>query len=95
MSGTHYQDVRQSEGSHKLFYFVSFSFFFSSHKHFPLLGFEEVGCVSTLRYQEAVRVRDSLQDALAALQALALSTHTWRKKLPDMQMSEGKNAVLT
>ncbi|XP_037611716.1 protein MTO1 homolog, mitochondrial [Sebastes umbrosus] len=60
-----------------------------------LKGFEEVGCVSTLRYQEAVRVRDSLQDALAALQALALSTHTWRKKLPDMQMSEGKNAVLT
>ncbi|XP_031698733.1 5-taurinomethyluridine-[tRNA] synthase subunit MTO1, mitochondrial [Anarrhichthys ocellatus] len=60
-----------------------------------LKGFEEVGCVSTVRYQETVRVRDSLQDALAALQALALSTHSWRKKLPDMRMSENKNTLLT
>ncbi|KAF1373908.1 hypothetical protein PFLUV_G00243810 [Perca fluviatilis] len=60
-----------------------------------LKGFEEVGCVSTLRYQEAVRVRDSLQDALAALQALSLSTHNWRKKLPDMCMSEAKSTLLT
>ncbi|KAA8581604.1 hypothetical protein FQN60_003185 [Etheostoma spectabile] len=60
-----------------------------------LKGFEEVGCVSTLRYQEAVRVRDSLQDALAALQALSFSTHNWRKKLPDMRMSEAKGTVLT
>ncbi|XP_044194044.1 protein MTO1 homolog, mitochondrial [Thunnus albacares] len=60
-----------------------------------LKGFEEVGCVSSLRYQEAVRVRDSLQDALAALQALVLSTSAWRKKLPDMRMSEAKSTVLT
>ncbi|XP_068438826.1 protein MTO1 homolog, mitochondrial [Clinocottus analis] len=60
-----------------------------------LKGFEEVGCVSNLRYQEAVRVRDSLQDALAALQALALSTNSWRKKLPDMGMSETRNTLLT
>ncbi|XP_034717024.1 protein MTO1 homolog, mitochondrial [Etheostoma cragini] len=60
-----------------------------------LKGFEEVGCVSTLRYQEAVRVRDSLQEALAALQALSFSTHNWRKKLPDMRMSEAKSTVLT
>lgn len=60
-----------------------------------LKGFEELGCVSTLRYQEAVRVRDSLQDALAALEALALSTDNWRKKLPDMRMSEAKYTTLT
>ncbi|XP_034415107.1 protein MTO1 homolog, mitochondrial [Cyclopterus lumpus] len=60
-----------------------------------LKGFEEVGCVSIVRYQEAVRVRDSLQDALATLQALALSTQNWRKKLPDMRMSEVKNSLLT
>ncbi|XP_056286547.1 protein MTO1 homolog, mitochondrial [Pseudoliparis swirei] len=58
-------------------------------------GFEEVGCVSTERYQEAVRVRDSLQDALAALQALTLSTQNWRKKLPDVHISEVKNTLLT
>ncbi|XP_039992163.1 protein MTO1 homolog, mitochondrial [Xiphias gladius] len=60
-----------------------------------LKGFEEVGCVSSLRYQEAVRVRDSLQDALAALQALALSTNVWRKNLPDIRISENKNTILT
>ncbi|XP_059180822.1 protein MTO1 homolog, mitochondrial isoform X2 [Centropristis striata] len=59
-----------------------------------LKGFEEVGCVSALRYQEAVRVRDSLQDAMAALQALTLSTPIWRKKLPDMRMSENKNTLV-
>ncbi|CAK6970973.1 protein MTO1 homolog%2C mitochondrial [Scomber scombrus] len=60
-----------------------------------LKGFEEVGCVSSIRYQEAVRVRDTLHEGLAALQALVLSTPTWRKKLPDMGMSEAKSTVLT
>lgn len=66
-----------------------------SEERFALPGFEEVGCVSTERYQEAVRVRDSLQDALAALQALTLSTQNWRKKLPDVHISEVKNTLLT
>ncbi|XP_069547745.1 protein MTO1 homolog, mitochondrial [Brachyistius frenatus] len=60
-----------------------------------LKGFKEVGCVSSLRYQEAVRVRNSLQDALAALQALVLSTAIWRKKLPGISLSETKNTSLT
>lgn len=60
-----------------------------------LKGFEEVGCVSTLRYQKTVRVRDSLQDALTALEALTLSTNNWKKKLPVLHMSEAKNTTLT
>ncbi|KAG7507560.1 MTO1-like, mitochondrial [Solea senegalensis] len=60
-----------------------------------LKGSEEVGCVSSLRYREAVRVRDSLQDALAALHALTLSTNKWRNKLPGLQMSENKNTLVT
>ncbi|XP_044035373.1 protein MTO1 homolog, mitochondrial isoform X2 [Siniperca chuatsi] len=60
-----------------------------------LKGFEEVKCVSSLRYQEAVRVRDSLQEALAALQSLHLSSLNWRLKLPDMRMSEAKSTLLT
>ncbi|XP_010771452.1 5-taurinomethyluridine-[tRNA] synthase subunit MTO1, mitochondrial [Notothenia coriiceps] len=60
-----------------------------------LKGFEEVGCVSPLRYQEAVRVRDSLQEAQAALQTLSLSSQKWRKALPDMRMSETKSTLLT
>ncbi|KAI3364851.1 hypothetical protein L3Q82_001038 [Scortum barcoo] len=60
-----------------------------------LKGFEEVGCVSSFRYREAVKVRDSLQDALAALQSLTMSAHNWRKMLPDVHMSEAKSIVLT
>ncbi|XP_023258251.1 protein MTO1 homolog, mitochondrial [Seriola lalandi dorsalis] len=67
----------------------------NADRRLTMKGFEEVGCVSSLRYQEAVRVRDSLQDALAALQALVLSTNRWRKKLPDIPMSENKNTTLT
>ncbi|XP_074520161.1 5-taurinomethyluridine-[tRNA] synthase subunit MTO1, mitochondrial [Halichoeres trimaculatus] len=60
-----------------------------------LKGFEEVGCVSPLRYQEAVRVRDTLQDALAALQALALSGPKWREILPNLSVSEAKTTTIT
>uniref|UniRef100_A0A3Q3VSX8 tRNA uridine 5-carboxymethylaminomethyl modification enzyme C-terminal subdomain domain-containing protein n=1 Tax=Mola mola TaxID=94237 RepID=A0A3Q3VSX8_MOLML len=60
-----------------------------------LKGFEEVGCVSSSRYREAVRVRDGLQDALVALKALALSTHNWRKKLPHVGISEARNTIMT
>lgn len=80
------------------FAFGLFFFFLnpsSSYGWFSLPGFEEVGCVSSSRYQEAVRVRDRLQDALTALQALALSTRNWRKRLPDVGMSEAKNTMLT
>lgn len=68
--------------------FLAFPFFFIS-------GFEEVGCVSSVRYQEALRVKNSLVDALAALQDLTMSTHNWRKMLPDVNMSEAKTTVLT
>uniref|UniRef100_UPI003AAA6225 protein MTO1 homolog, mitochondrial n=1 Tax=Centroberyx gerrardi TaxID=166262 RepID=UPI003AAA6225 len=59
-----------------------------------LKGFEEVGCVSSSRYQEAVRVRDSLQDALTALQSLALSSSSWKKKLGNIGISETKSSSL-
>ncbi|XP_071395789.1 protein MTO1 homolog, mitochondrial [Centroberyx affinis] len=59
-----------------------------------LKGFEEVGCVSSSRYQEAVRVRDSLQDALTALQSLALSSSSWKKMLGNIGISETKSSSL-
>ncbi|KAM4623720.1 5-taurinomethyluridine-[tRNA] synthase subunit MTO1, mitochondrial [Polymixia lowei] len=59
-----------------------------------LRGFEEVGCVSSQRYQEAVRVRDGLQDALQALQSLALSTNRWRITLGNTSISETKSTIL-
>ncbi|XP_042363961.1 protein MTO1 homolog, mitochondrial [Plectropomus leopardus] len=60
-----------------------------------LKGFEKFGCVSAVRYQKAARVRDCLQDALSALQNLTLSTNIWRKKLPNIHMSEAKSATMT
>lgn len=50
--------------------------------------------MSSLRYQETVRVRDTLQDALEALQTLVLSTSSWRKKMPNSPMSENKSTSL-
>uniref|UniRef100_A0A8C7WJV7 tRNA uridine 5-carboxymethylaminomethyl modification enzyme C-terminal subdomain domain-containing protein n=1 Tax=Oncorhynchus mykiss TaxID=8022 RepID=A0A8C7WJV7_ONCMY len=44
-------------------------------------GFEEVGCVTLRRYKKAVSVRDGLQEALMALQSVALSSTRWREKL--------------
>lgn len=58
-------------------------------------GFEEVGCVSLLRYKEAVKMREHLQDGLTALEALSLSSHKWRQKLPNIHMSENKSTVMT
>ncbi|XP_077407050.1 5-taurinomethyluridine-[tRNA] synthase subunit MTO1, mitochondrial isoform X2 [Vanacampus margaritifer] len=55
-----------------------------------LKGFEEVGCVSSSRYQQTVRVRDGLRDALAALQDVSLPATTWRVKLPCVQISGTK-----
>ncbi|XP_068610603.1 protein MTO1 homolog, mitochondrial [Brachionichthys hirsutus] len=60
-----------------------------------LKGFEEVGCVSSSRYQEAVRVRGLLQDASAALQAFSLAASTWREKLPEVAISDVKSTTLT
>ncbi|KAM3860109.1 5-taurinomethyluridine-[tRNA] synthase subunit MTO1, mitochondrial [Diretmus argenteus] len=59
-----------------------------------LKGLEEVGCVSSRRYQEAVRVRDSLHDALVALESLALSASRWKQMLSNSGISENKSAVL-
>nr|XP_057918343.1 protein MTO1 homolog, mitochondrial isoform X2 [Doryrhamphus excisus] len=60
-----------------------------------LKGFEEVGCVSSVRYKEAVQMRDSLNEALAALQDVALSTTNWRHKLPHVHISETKTGIQT
>ncbi|XP_061564592.1 protein MTO1 homolog, mitochondrial [Cololabis saira] len=59
-----------------------------------LKGFE-IGCVSAVRYQETLRVKNSLQDAITALQALTLSTANCKKKFPDLPVSETKSSSMT
>ncbi|KAK7919640.1 hypothetical protein WMY93_010924 [Mugilogobius chulae] len=60
-----------------------------------LKGFEEVGCVSQHRYKVAVRAHNHLKEGLAALEGLSLSSHKWRHKLPNINMSENKSTVMT
>ena len=60
----------------------------------PPSGFEDVGCVSPWRYQEAVRVRDRLQDAFVALQSLALPAARWKEKLGNIGISDTKSTIM-
>ncbi|XP_051530435.1 protein MTO1 homolog, mitochondrial-like [Myxocyprinus asiaticus] len=59
-----------------------------------LRGFEEMGCVSEQRYNEALRVRKSLNEALSALQSVSMSASRWRDKLGDFNISETKSTNL-
>ncbi|XP_067285540.1 protein MTO1 homolog, mitochondrial [Pseudorasbora parva] len=59
-----------------------------------LRGFEELGCVSEQRYNEALRVQVSLNDALSALQSIHLSSTRWKDKLGDVNISETKSSIL-
>ncbi|XP_036429145.1 protein MTO1 homolog, mitochondrial [Colossoma macropomum] len=58
-------------------------------------GFEEIGCVSSHRYLEAVRVRQGLSEALSALQSVTLSPSRWREKLRDICISETKSTLIS
>ncbi|KAJ8284292.1 hypothetical protein COCON_G00031420 [Conger conger] len=58
-------------------------------------GFEEIGCVSEQRYREALRVRDSLRDALSTMQSISMSSARWREKLADVNVSKSKSTVLS
>ncbi|XP_066577842.1 5-taurinomethyluridine-[tRNA] synthase subunit MTO1, mitochondrial [Amia ocellicauda] len=58
-------------------------------------GFEEVGCVSVQRYQEAVRVRDGLTAGIEALRSLSLPAAQWRNMLTHCALSHSKTAHLS
>ncbi|XP_066521450.1 protein MTO1 homolog, mitochondrial isoform X2 [Hoplias malabaricus] len=58
-------------------------------------GFEEIGCVSSLRYQESVRVRQGLSEAVSALKSITLSPSRWREKLTDICISEAKSTLIS
>lgn len=60
-----------------------------------LRGFEEVGCVSSQRYSEALRVSRCLSEALIALQSFALSSQHWREKLRHARISEAKSTLIS
>jgi len=50
--------------------------------------------VSEQRYNEALRVQVSLNDALSALKSIHLSAPRWKDKLGDVNISETKSSLL-
>ncbi|XP_057215122.1 protein MTO1 homolog, mitochondrial [Triplophysa rosa] len=58
-------------------------------------GFEEMGCVSQQRYNEALQVKQSLNEALSALRSISLSATRWRNKLQHVNISETKSTILS
>uniref|UniRef100_A0A8C5AA25 tRNA uridine 5-carboxymethylaminomethyl modification enzyme C-terminal subdomain domain-containing protein n=1 Tax=Gadus morhua TaxID=8049 RepID=A0A8C5AA25_GADMO len=60
-----------------------------------LKGFEEVGCVSAQRYNEAVRVKEGLEEAFSTLGSLSRSPRDWRKTLETSSISQNKGGTLT
>lgn len=59
-----------------------------------MTGFEEIGCVSQQRYNEALRVKKSLNEALSALRSVSLSATRWKNKLQHVNISETKSTIL-
>ncbi|KAK2876651.1 hypothetical protein Q8A67_020747 [Cirrhinus molitorella] len=59
-----------------------------------LRGFEEIGCVSEQRYNEALRVQAGLNEALSTLQSISLSAARWRDRLGVVSISETKSSIL-
>ncbi|KAI5618075.1 protein MTO1-like, mitochondrial [Silurus asotus] len=60
-----------------------------------LRGFEEVGCVSSQRYSEALRTSCALSEALVALRSVTLSSPRWREKLRGVGISEAKSTLVS
>ncbi|XP_028823160.1 5-taurinomethyluridine-[tRNA] synthase subunit MTO1, mitochondrial isoform X2 [Denticeps clupeoides] len=60
-----------------------------------LKGYCDIGCVSPRRYEEAVRMKAGLSEALSALQDITLSPTRWREKLPQAAVSANKSGIMS
>ncbi|XP_062381638.1 protein MTO1 homolog, mitochondrial [Sardina pilchardus] len=58
-------------------------------------GFEEAGCVSAERYTEALRVREGLDEGLAALRSVSMSSTRWRDTLAFTCISESRSVTMS
>ncbi|TRY58258.1 hypothetical protein DNTS_028674 [Danionella cerebrum] len=67
----------------------------NADQRLTLRGFEEFGCVSEQRYNEAVRVQRTLNNALSDLQSIKFSAVHWNNKLVNVKISEAKGSFLS
>ncbi|NXX39095.1 MTO1 protein, partial [Tricholaema leucomelas] len=55
-------------------------------------GFEEAGCVSQQRHQQAVKMRDALEDGIATLKSIQFSISKWAHLIPEVPISSSRRS---
>ncbi|NWU94979.1 MTO1 protein, partial [Upupa epops] len=58
-------------------------------------GFEEAGCVSQQRYDQAVKMRAALEDGIATLKSLQFSTSKWSQLIPEVPISTSRRSPVS
>ncbi|NWU71430.1 MTO1 protein, partial [Pterocles burchelli] len=58
-------------------------------------GFEEAGCVSQQRYEQAVKMRTALQDGIATLKSLQFSISKWSQLIPEVTISSSRRSPVS
>ncbi|KAJ7421944.1 Protein MTO1 like protein, mitochondrial [Pitangus sulphuratus] len=58
-------------------------------------GFEEAGCVSQQRYDQAVKMRAALEDGIATLKSLQFSISKWSQLLPEVPISSSRRSPVS
>ncbi|NXJ67682.1 MTO1 protein, partial [Rostratula benghalensis] len=67
----------------------------SSHTPSVPAGFEEAGCVSQQRHDRAVKMRAALEDGIAMLKSLQLSTAKWSQLIPEVPISSSRRSPVS
>ncbi|KAK2524053.1 Mto1 [Columba guinea] len=58
-------------------------------------GFEEAGCVSQQRYEQAVKMKAALEDGIATLKSLQFSISKWSQLLPEVSISSSRRSPVS
>ncbi|NXU57753.1 MTO1 protein, partial [Turnix velox] len=58
-------------------------------------GFEEAGCVSQQRYEQAAKMRAALEDGIATLKSLQFSISKWSQLIPEAPISSSRRSPIS
>uniref|UniRef100_A0A8D0FUP9 5-taurinomethyluridine-[tRNA] synthase subunit MTO1, mitochondrial n=1 Tax=Strix occidentalis caurina TaxID=311401 RepID=A0A8D0FUP9_STROC len=58
-------------------------------------GFEEAGCVSQQRYEQAVKMKAALEDGIATLKSLQFSISKWSQLIPEVPISSSRKSPVS
>uniref|UniRef100_A0A8C8EG41 5-taurinomethyluridine-[tRNA] synthase subunit MTO1, mitochondrial n=1 Tax=Otus sunia TaxID=257818 RepID=A0A8C8EG41_9STRI len=58
-------------------------------------GFEEAGCVSQQRYEQAVKMKAALEDGIATLKSLQFSISKWSQLIPEVPISSSRRSPVS